>query len=63
MKKKQQKQQLTPIEKETQYVEFLRIRLNSENYKNSVSQEEYDKTKVKYDKAKFKLKLMLETKK
>lgn len=32
--KKQQKQQLTPIEKETQYVEnFSRIRLNSENYK------------------------------
>jgi hypothetical protein len=67
MAKKQQKPQLTPIERETQYVEFLKNRLESENYKAAVSAEEYQQTKekydkAKYDKAKFKLKMMLEAK-
>lgn len=46
------------IKKEEEYVDFLRKRLDSENYKNNVSAEEYAKTKQKYDKAKFRLKLL-----
>jgi hypothetical protein len=33
-------------------------RLDSKNYKANVSEEEYNKTKEKYDKAKFRLKIM-----
>jgi hypothetical protein len=47
-----------PIEQERQYVEFLRKRLDSDNYKANVSKEEYDKTKAKYDKAKLKLRFL-----
>jgi hypothetical protein len=43
---------------ETQYLEFLKKRLASKNYKANVSAEEYDKTKQKYDKAKFRLKIL-----
>lgn len=50
----------TDLEHEEQYVAFLRKRLNSENFKANVSQEEIDKTKAKYDKAKLKLKMMRE---
>lgn len=46
------------IAHEEEYVAFLQKRLNSENYKASVSTEEYDKTKEKFDKAKFKLKCL-----
>lgn len=46
-------------EHEKKYVEFLRKRVQSENYKNNVSDEEFKKTKAKYDKAKLKLKMML----
>lgn len=47
------------IVKETeQYIEFLKKRLESNNYKNNVSEEEYKKTKEKYDKAKLRLKLL-----
>jgi hypothetical protein len=49
------------IEQEEKYVEFLRVRLASENYKANVSKEEYDKTKEKYDRAKFRLKIMKTT--
>ena len=41
-----------------QYVEFLKKRLESANYKANVSPEEYEKTKEKYDKAKLRLKLL-----
>ena len=45
--------------KETlQYMEFLEKRLNSKNYKNNVSAEEYQKTKTAYDKAKIRIKLL-----
>lgn len=48
-----------PTRKEEEaYAIFLRKRLDSNNYKNSVSKEEYEKTKAKYDKVKLKLKLM-----
>lgn len=53
------KQKQSPIEQEKQYVEFLKKRLESDNYKNSVSPEEYAATKAKYDKAKFKLKMLM----
>lgn len=47
------------IIKETeQYLEFLKKRLESKNYKANVSDEEYQKTKEKYDKAKLRLKLL-----
>jgi hypothetical protein len=51
-------QKLTPLEHETKYVEFLRTRLESENFKAAVSAEEFAETQVKYEKAKFKLKMM-----
>jgi hypothetical protein len=57
MKKK--KQQLTPVEHETNYVELLKKRVESENYKASVTPEEFEETQKKYDKAKFKLKMLL----
>lgn len=47
------------IEHEKNYVEFLRVRLASENYKAAVTAEEYAKTKEKYDRAKFKLKMLM----
>jgi hypothetical protein len=51
----------TPLEQHQQYVEFLKKRIESENYKEAVTPEEFAETKAKYDKAKFKLKFMLET--
>lgn len=44
---------------EKKYVEFLRVRLESENYKEAATPEEYALTQQKYEKAKFKLKMML----
>lgn len=46
------------IENEEMYIRFLKKQLDSENYKNAVSKEEYEKTKQKYDKAKFKLRML-----
>ena len=37
---------------------FLRTRLDSQNYKDNVSKEEYEKTKDKYDRANFRLKIL-----
>lgn len=39
------------------YIIFLEKRLNSKNYKSNVSEEEYNKTKEKLDKARLVLKL------
>jgi hypothetical protein len=50
------------IKHETEYVEFLRKRLASENFKKNSTAEEIEATKKKYDKAKFKLKLLKGTK-
>jgi len=47
-----------PIQHEAEYVEFLKRRLESENFKANVSPEEYQKTKTKYERAKFKLKML-----
>ena len=46
------------IIKETEYMEFLKKRLDSKNYKNNVSDEEYNKTKLKFEKVKLLIKLM-----
>lgn len=57
----QKKPQQTKAEKiahEEQYVAFLRKRLDSENYKAAATPEEYAATKAKYDRAKFKLKML-----
>lgn len=48
----------TKLEQEQEYLEFLRKRLASENYKANVSAEEYAITKAKYEKAKFRFKMM-----
>jgi hypothetical protein len=52
------KDKVTPLERERQYVAFLKKRLESENYKANVTPEEYAATKQKYDKAKTKLKIL-----
>lgn len=46
------------IKREEDYVAFLQKRLSSEHYKANVSEEEFDKTKGKYDKAKLVLKIL-----
>jgi len=45
---------------EEKYVVFLKKALQSDNFKSRVSEEEYEKTKKKYDKAKLRLKMMKE---
>ena len=56
MKKKLTKAQ--EIKQTEDYILFLRRRLDSKNYKANVSAEEYEETKEKLDKAKFRLKIM-----
>lgn len=48
------------LQKEKEYVEFLKKRVHSENYRTSVSAEEFEKTKKKYDNAKFRLRMMMQ---
>ena len=38
------------IKHSEEYIEFLKNRLASKNYKSSVSEEEFKKTEAKYDK-------------
>ncbi len=45
------------LKEHKQYMEFLEKRLASKNYKANVTEDEYNKTKAKYDKAKLILKL------
>lgn len=54
MPKKQQDQKKHDIE----YLAFLKKRIDSKNYKNNVSKEEYEKTKAKYEKLKLKMRLI-----
>lgn len=42
------------------FQEFLEKKLNSKNYKNNVSVEEYEKTKKQLDKVKLRIKLLYE---
>lgn len=62
MAKNKQRPKTLPelIDHEQKYVFFLRTRLDSENYKASATPEEYESTKQKYDKAKFRLKTLKE---
>lgn len=46
------------LKQEQDYLAFLKKRLESKNYKQNVSPEEFEKTKAKYDKVKFKLRLL-----
>jgi hypothetical protein len=46
------------IKSEVAYVAFLKKRLDSAHYRESVTDEEYAKTKKKYESAKFRLKMM-----
>ena len=46
------------LKQEQDYVAFLKKRIESKNYKRNVSAEEFEKTKAKYKKAKFKLRLL-----
>lgn len=46
------------LQQRKEYLEFLEKRLNSTNYKNSVTDEEYEKTKAKYDKEKLLIKML-----
>lgn len=46
------------IAHEEEYVAFLRKRLNSDNFKKNSLPEIYEDTKKKYDKAKFRLRLL-----
>jgi len=43
---------------EEEYIKFLLKKLNSENFKKNVSKEEYANEKKKYEKAKFKLRVL-----
>nr|DAQ92103.1 MAG TPA: hypothetical protein [Caudoviricetes sp.] len=56
MKNKMTKKQ--EIEHEEKYVVFLKTRIESKNFKSNVSEEEFEKTKQKYDKAKLRLRLL-----
>lgn len=52
------KNKKSALQQETEYVSFLKKKLESKNYKANVSKEEYDKTKEKYEKAKLKLRFL-----
>lgn len=52
------KNKKSELQKEEEYVAFLKKRLESANYKSNVPKEEYDKTKEKYEKAKLKLRFL-----
>jgi len=58
MAKIKRKVEKSEYEKHLEYVDFLRKRVFSINFKENVSKEEYQKTLDKYDKAKLKLKFM-----
>jgi len=58
MKKKKSKEE--QIKQEEDYIVFLRKRINSLNYKATVSEEEYEEQKKKLDRAKLKLKFLKE---
>jgi len=47
-----------PIKHETEYVELLKKRLNSDHFKENSTEAEIEMTKKKYDKAKLKLRML-----
>jgi len=52
------KRKKDPVKETEDYLAFLKKRLDSKNYENNVSSEEYEKTKEKYDKAKLRFKIL-----
>lgn len=52
-----------PVKQEEEYIAFLKKRLDSDNYRANVTEEEYEKTKAKYEKAKLKLRILKTPKK
>lgn len=52
------KKQLNPIEQTKDYIAFLEKRVASENYRKNVTPAEYQDTKVKLDKERFKLRTL-----
>ena len=59
MKKKLSKTE--ELKNEEEYFLFLQKRLNSENYKANVSEEEYKKTEQKFKNLKFRIRLLKES--
>lgn len=55
---KNKKNKKTELEREQDYHDFLKKRLESKNYKANVSKEEYEETKKKFDKVKLRLRLL-----
>lgn len=55
---KMAKKKEVTLQQRKEYLEFLEKRLKSENYKKSVTKEEYEKTKQKYDKEKLLIKML-----
>jgi hypothetical protein len=55
---KNKKNKKSDLEKEQDYYDFLKKRLESKNYKANVSKEEYEETKKKFDKVKLRLRLL-----
>lgn len=53
------KEKQNKLEQHKDYIDFLEKRVNSDNFKNNVSKEEYDKTVEKLKKAKLLLKMGL----
>jgi hypothetical protein len=47
-----------PMQHEEEYVAFLKKRLESKHFLENATPDEVAKTKVKYDKAKFKLRVL-----
>jgi len=58
MRGKDRPKKPTRIEQEQQYVEFLRRRIESEHFRAQATPEEMAITKEKYDKAKFRLRML-----
>lgn len=49
------------IKMSEEYLAYLRKQIDSANYRMAVSEQEYKKTKAKYDKEKLKLKFLKES--
>lgn len=58
MKKKRQLSVQEELDNHLKYIEFLKKRLASKNYKEISTDEEFEKTEAKYKKAKLILKFM-----
>jgi hypothetical protein len=46
------------LQREREYLQFLKKRIESKNYRSAVGEEEYEKTREKYKKAKLIVKIL-----